>query len=137
VIGKAGHGGMPHLSVDPIYAAAQVVTALQSLVARETKPGEALVVSIAAIEGGTAVNVVVEEVTLRGTVRWFSEADRQRALERIPAIASGVCSGLRAHPGCFFGEARAALTRPRTITTRSISMIARLLLPPRSSCEPR
>jgi amidohydrolase len=96
IIGKAGHGGMPHLSVDPIYAAAQVVTALQSIVARETKPGEALVVTIAAIEGGTAVNVVVEEVTLRGTVRWFNEAERQRALERIPAIASGVCAALRA-----------------------------------------
>ena len=96
VIGKAGHGGMPQLSVDPIYAAAQVVTALQSIVARETKPGEPLVVSIAAIEGGRAANVVVEEVTLRGTVRWFSQAERERALERIDAIAAGVCTGLRA-----------------------------------------
>ena len=96
IVGKAGHGGMPQLSVDPIYAAAQVVTALQSIVARETRPGEPLVVSIAAIEGGRAFNVVVDEVTLRGTVRWFSTAERHRALERIPVIAQGVCDALRA-----------------------------------------
>ena len=87
VIGKAGHGGMPDTSVDPIYAAAQVITALQSIVARETRPGERLVVSIAAIEGGKAFNVVVEEVTLKGTVRWFTEVERDRALSRIDGIA--------------------------------------------------
>ncbi|KYF58865.1 carboxypeptidase [Sorangium cellulosum] len=96
VVGKAGHGGLPHMSVDPIYAAAQVVTALQSIVAREVKPGEPLVVSISAISGGNAANVVVERVTLQGTVRWFSRESREHALERVQAIASGVCSALRA-----------------------------------------
>ncbi|XXY51415.1 amidohydrolase [Sorangium sp. So ce269] len=96
VVGKAGHGGLPHMSVDPIYAAAQVVTALQSIVSRETKPGEPVVVSISAISGGNAANVVVERVTLQGTVRWFSRANREHALERIQGIASGVCSALRA-----------------------------------------
>ncbi|KYF81478.1 carboxypeptidase [Sorangium cellulosum] len=100
VVGKAGHGGLPHMSVDPIYAAAQVVTALQSIVAREVKPGEPLVVSISAISGGNAANVVVERVTLQGTVRWFSRESRGHALERVQAIASGVCSALRA--GCEF-----------------------------------
>ncbi|HTN85862.1 MAG TPA: amidohydrolase [Sorangium sp.] len=96
VIGNAGHGGLPHMSVDPIYAAAQVVTALQSIVSRETKPGEPVVVSVSAISGGDAPNVVVERVTLQGTVRWFSQATREHALERIQGIASGVCSALRA-----------------------------------------
>ncbi|WP_437954358.1 amidohydrolase [Sorangium sp. So ce119] len=100
VVGKAGHGGLPHMSVDPIYAAAQVVTALQSIVAREVKPGEPVVVSISAISGGNAANVVVERVTLQGTVRWFSRESREHALERVQAIASGVCSALRA--GCEF-----------------------------------
>jgi amidohydrolase len=96
VIGQAGHGGMPQTGVDPVYAAAQVVTALQSIVARETNPRDALVVSIAAIQGGSAANVVVDEVTLRGTIRWFTEADRARALTRVREIASGVCGALRA-----------------------------------------
>jgi amidohydrolase len=96
VIGKAGHGAMPEACVDPIYAAAQVVTALQSIVARETRPGERVVVSVTSIEGGRAVNVVVDEVTLRGTVRWHSLAERERVLERVRAIATGVCGALRA-----------------------------------------
>ena len=96
VIGRAGHGGMPDTSVDPIYAAAQLVTALQSIVARETKPGERLVVSIGAIDAGKAANVVVDQAVLKGTVRWFDEDQRFRALERIEKIAAGVCSALRA-----------------------------------------
>jgi amidohydrolase len=96
IIGRAGHGGMPHMSVDPIVAAAHVVTALQSIVSRETRPGDPLVVSISAISGGQAPNVVVERVTLRGTVRWYSQLNREHALERIASIASGVCSAMRA-----------------------------------------
>jgi amidohydrolase len=95
VIGKAGHGGTPQSSIDPVYAAAQVITALQSVVARETRPGEPLVVSINAIQGGSAANVTVEAVTLRGTIRWFSTAERERGLARIEAIARGVGEALR------------------------------------------
>ena len=95
VIGKAGHGGTPHSSIDPVYAAAQIVTALQSVVARETRPGEPMVVSVNAIQGGSAANVTVEAVTLRGTIRWFSRAERERGLARIEAIARGVGEALR------------------------------------------
>jgi amidohydrolase len=96
VTGKAGHGAMPQLSIDPIYAAAQVVVALQSIVARETRPGEPVVVGITSIEGGRAANVIVEQVVLRGTIRTFSAEDRTRVLDRVPAIARGVCEALRA-----------------------------------------
>jgi amidohydrolase len=95
VIGQAGHGGTPQSSIDPVYAAAQVITALQSVVARETRPGEPLVVSINAIQGGSAANVTVETVTLRGTIRWFSTTERERGLARIEAIARGVGEALR------------------------------------------
>ena len=95
VIGKAGHGGTPQSSIDPIFAAAQVVCALQSVVARETRPGEPLVVSINAIQGGSAANVTVEAVTLRGTIRWFAPTERERGLARIEAIARGIGEALR------------------------------------------
>jgi amidohydrolase len=95
VIGKAGHGGTPQSSIDPVYAAAQLITALQSIVARETRPGEPLVVSINAIQGGSAANVTVEAVTLRGTIRWFAPTERERGLARIEAIARGVGEALR------------------------------------------
>jgi amidohydrolase len=73
ICGVAGHAGMPYLAVDPIVAAAQLVTAVKTVVARETAPGERLVVSIAAINGSAAANVATEEVTLLGNVRWFEE----------------------------------------------------------------
>ena len=96
VTGRAGHGGMPESTVDAVLAAAHVVSALQSIVARETRPGERLVVSITAINGGTAANVVTDTVRLRGNLRWFSEENRYRALDRIQSVASGVCAALRA-----------------------------------------
>jgi amidohydrolase len=96
VHGKAGHGGIPQSAVDPVFAAAHVLLALQSIVARETRPGEPVVLTIGAIEGGRAPNVVVDQVTLRGTVRWFLATERARVLARIEEIAAGVCAGLRA-----------------------------------------
>jgi amidohydrolase len=96
VHGKAGHGGMPQSAVDPMLASAHVLLALQSIVSRETRPGEPVVVSVTAIEGGRAANVMVEQVTLRGTVRWFQATERERVLTRIRELAAGVCSGLRA-----------------------------------------
>ena len=96
IIGRGGHGGMPHLSVDPVYAAAQVVVGLQAIVARETKPGTPVVISINAVQGGNAPNVVADDVVLRGNVRWFSDAERERVLERIPEIARAVCKAIRA-----------------------------------------
>ena len=124
VIGKAGHGGMPHLSVDPVYVAAQILTALQSIVSRETKPGETLVVSINAIEGGTGANIVSEEVVLRGNVRWFSEDVRQRALERIPAIACAIGEGLGARTA-FSVQATAPVTKNEADLVRQVQSAVR------------
>jgi len=73
-----------------------VVTALQSIVARETAPSTTLVVGINAIEGGSAANIVPEEVVLRGNARWFSDRERQRVLRRIPDVARAMCEALRA-----------------------------------------
>lgn len=96
IVGRAGHGGMPESTIDPVLAAAHVVTALQAIVARETRPTDRLVVSITAIEGGSSPNVGPERVLLRGNIRWFSDQDRQRTLARIDSIGVGVSAALRA-----------------------------------------
>jgi hippurate hydrolase len=94
--GKGGHGAMPHLSVDPIVVAAHIVTALQTLVSRSTDPLQSSVLSITAIEGGTAYNVIPESVHLRGTVRTFSPAVRDMMESGINRIAPGVAQSLGA-----------------------------------------
>ena len=71
VHGRGGHGGKPHRAADPVVAAAHVVTALQTIVAREVSPLQAAVVTIGSIHGGEAFNVIPDEVTLTGTIRTF------------------------------------------------------------------
>lgn len=96
VSGGGGHAARPHESVDPVYVACHLVVAVQEIISRETRPGEPLVLSFGAIEAGTAANIVVEQVILKGTLRWFSEAERARVLERLPALIGGVCGAFRA-----------------------------------------
>ncbi len=93
--GGGGHSGIAHEARDAVFAAAQLVSALQSIAARETAPTETLVLSIASIEGGTAANVIASTVTLRGTLRWLDTAVRERALARMEEIVAGICGALR------------------------------------------
>jgi amidohydrolase len=71
VIGKGGHGAVPHTARDPVLAAAHVVTALQQIVARNVDPLKAAVVTVGSIHGGEAFNVIPPEVRLEGTMRSF------------------------------------------------------------------
>ncbi len=93
VEGKGGHAAMPHLLLDPVPAAAQVVTALQSLVSRRTDPLEALVISVATIRGGSGThNVIPSTVELKGTARTLSREIRKRIqalLEETAQAAAG------------------------------------------------
>jgi len=95
VEGGGGHSGISQETRDAVFAAAQLVSSLQLIAARETLPTETLVLTIASIEGGKAANVVASRVTLRGTIRWLDEAVRERTLKRIEEIAAGVCAALR------------------------------------------
>jgi amidohydrolase len=95
VRGRGGHGGMPHTSIDPVVCAAQVVTALQTIVSRETSPFNPAVVTIGRIEGGSAFNVIAEEVRMRGTVRAFEHEERERLLRRIAEVARDVAAAMR------------------------------------------
>jgi amidohydrolase len=90
ITGKGGHGAAPHTTVDPIAAAAQIVNALQTIVARNVAPLETAVVSVTQIHGGTAFNVIPQEVTLEGTIRSFDREVRQKVHERFEQIARGV-----------------------------------------------
>lgn len=88
--GRSGHGAHPHLAVDPIVAAAGLVTALQQIVAREVAPLEAAVVTVGRIEGGTARNQIPDQVRLQGTVRTQTPAVRERVLAALARICEGI-----------------------------------------------
>ncbi len=90
IVGRGGHAAMPHLSVDPIVIAAQVVTGLQSIVSRTKNPIDSLVISVTRIVAGTTHNVIPNEVNLSGTVRALNEEVRQSAIEKLHAVANGI-----------------------------------------------
>ena len=93
--GKGGHGAMPHMTVDAVAIAAQVVTVLQTVVARELNPVEPAVLTVGEIEAGTAFNIIPETARLGGTVRTVDADLRQRMPERIEELARGVARGMR------------------------------------------
>lgn len=93
--GRGGHGAIPHQAVDPIVAAAHAVTALQTIVSRETAPLDAAVVTIGTIHSGTAFNIIPDRVEMRGTVRAFTEEIRERTLRRVEEIVVGVAGAVR------------------------------------------
>ena len=95
VQGKGGHGGMPHLAVDPILISCHVVTALQSVLSREVQPSQAAVLGFGTIHGGTAFNVVSDEVQLTGTVRTLDDSVRAHILKRTEEVSVNVARGLR------------------------------------------
>lgn len=95
VKGAGGHAAYPHLSVDAVTVAAQVVTALQHVVSRHTDPLLPLVVTIGTIRGGFASNVIAPSVTMQGTVRSFDPGLR----ERMPALIERVVQGVVAAHG--------------------------------------
>ncbi|AVD90561.1 M20 aminoacylase family protein [Pseudomonas sp. SWI44] len=84
--GVGGHGSMPHLTVDPLVAAASVVMALQTVVARNIDAQEAAVVTVGALQGGEAANVIPQQALLRLSLRALDAQVRALMLERVRAI---------------------------------------------------
>ena len=94
VRGKNAHGAYPEAGVDAIVMAAQIVTALQTLVSRTISPFDPAVVTIGEIHGGKANNVICEQVFLHGTLRTLSPETRQKLKDGIVRTAKGVAQAM-------------------------------------------
>nr|HID13648.1 amidohydrolase [Anaerolineae bacterium] len=92
VRGKGGHGALPHQTVDPIVATAQIVTALQTVVSRNVSPLETAVVTVGTVHGGDAFNVIPAQVELSGTIRTYDPATRETVLRRVREVIEGVAA---------------------------------------------
>jgi amidohydrolase len=90
VRGRGGHASTPHLAVDPIPIAAELILALQSMVTRNVDVFDPAVVTIAHVESGTTNNIIPERVAMEGTIRTFSEATRELVHGLIHRAAAGI-----------------------------------------------
>ena len=103
VTGKGGHGAYPHLSVDPMTAAAHILIGMQSLVSKEVAAKETVVLSVGQIQAGTKNNIIPDKAVMRGTLRTFDLDVREQLLGRLQSFVSDMARAYRA-------EARLDLT---------------------------
>jgi amidohydrolase len=90
--GKGGHVGTPHQVVDPITMAGLLITSSHSLMAKRTAPGETMIFAFGTIHGGTAENIIPDQVTLSGSIRTATPEDRVKAIQDFERIVRGVAT---------------------------------------------
>jgi amidohydrolase len=126
--GKGGHAAAPHRGVDPLAAAVQVISALQTIVSRNLSPLESAVVTVARMHAGETYNVIPQSVEMAGTIRAFEEDVHARVVERVEQITAGVAQAM----GCGAEIDIRRLTPPVVndpVVAEMVTRSARELLP--------
>ena len=95
LLGQGAHGARPHLGLDPIVGAAQIVSALQTVVSRRVPPDQPAVVTVGAIEAGTAHNVIPDRAVLKGTLRSLDPGVRRLLADEVRHVAESVAAACR------------------------------------------
>jgi hippurate hydrolase len=91
VHGRGAHGSMPQAAVDPVVIASVIVLRLQTIVARELRPGEPAVVTVGSLQAGSKSNVIPDTATLLVNIRTYSDATRNRVLDAVNRIVRAEC----------------------------------------------
>ena len=97
ILGKGGHGGMPHQTVDAIVVAAQIVNTLQSIVARNIDPIDSAVITVGKFHAGHTYNVIADTAQIGGTVRYFKPTYQGYFDKRIEQVIAGICQSYGAN----------------------------------------
>jgi amidohydrolase len=95
ISGRGGHGAYPHLSIDPITAAANILLGMQNLVSREVSAHETAVLTVGQIVGGTKHNIIPASAVMRGSLRTFSETVRAQLKGRLADYAAAIARAYR------------------------------------------
>lgn len=91
ILGKGGHGAIPQQTIDSIVVSAQIINALQTIVARNVDPIESAVVTVGKLHAGTAMNVIADTAHMEGTVRYFNPEFEGYFGQRIEQVIRGIC----------------------------------------------
>jgi amidohydrolase len=126
--GKGGHGALPHTTVDPVAAAAQMINALQTIVSRNVSPLQSAVISVTQVHAGETFNVIPQYAEMSGTVRAFEPVVRALVLERLDQVVKGMAQVMN----CNVTLELSALTPPVINTpavAAKVAMVAQKLHP--------
>lgn len=102
VVGKGGHGAYPHLSIDPITVAANILLGMQNLVSREVTAQETAVLTVGQILAGTKHNIIPANATMRGSLRTFNADVRTQIIERLGAFVTSIAQAYQAEAHVSF-----------------------------------
>jgi len=127
IYGRSSHGAYPESGADAIVCAAQVITSLQTLVARNLSPLSSAVLSIGMISGGTAGNIICDKVSLRGTLRTANGEIRAMMKRRIEEVTNGVAAAMGCSAEVKITSGYAALVNDEAEAKRVMRIGTRLL----------
>ncbi|MCX6017522.1 MAG: amidohydrolase [Chloroflexi bacterium] len=120
VTGRGAHGASPHEGVDPIVAAAQIITALQSIVARNVAPLDAGVITVGSIHAGSAPNIIPDQVAMRGTIRSFKDEVMTLIRRRMQEVVAGMAAAMSVRAELQFADGT-----PATVNDAAMASIVR------------
>lgn len=120
IIGRGGHGAMPHMCVDALEVGTQVVNALQRISSRHMNPLEPAVVTVGTFHAGTAFNIIPGEAKMSGTTRTFNLDIWNSWAERLEKVVRGVCESMGAEFELTFAKGY-----PPTINDHSMAEVVR------------
>ncbi len=126
--GRGGHAAMPHTAIDPVLAAAHIITALQSVVSRNVHPLEAAVVSVTRVRSGETMNVIPSAAELMGTIRTFKPEVRARVLGRFEHLVENVAAALDCQAQVELDNMTLPVDNDPQVAAR-VQSVARTLLP--------
>jgi amidohydrolase len=129
IIGRGGHGAAPHQTHDPIVAAAQVITAVQSVVSRNISPLKTGVITVGCVNGGDAFNVIPPAVELKGTIRAFDPDVHALLRRRLKEICEGVAASLQCEAELFIDQMTLAVDNDAALSAQVAALAADLLGP--------
>jgi amidohydrolase len=123
-LGRGGHGAMPERTIDPVVMAARFIEDVQTIISREKDPAAFGVVTIGAMEAGSARNIIPDQVVLHGTVRTLDEGVRTKILDGIRRTANGVAAISGAPPPKIDLVLDAhAIVNDQAVTSRTVTVL--------------
>jgi amidohydrolase len=121
--GRSGHAAYPHNAVDPLAAAAWLVTQLQSIVTREVHPMQPAVLSVTSIQGGTAYNIIPDSCAIKGTVRTLHAQARDTVQAAMERMCAGMRATMRVECECHYDRGVPALVNDDRVLLPSVAAI--------------
>jgi amidohydrolase len=127
IIGRGGHGALPHLAVDPIMMGAQAINFMQSIISRRTDPMETAVLSIGSIHGGEVENIIPEQMEAKGMVRTFNEQLSEDIKGQIENILRAVTQSQKAKYKFEFKQSSPSVINDPKLTELAAQSFAKIL----------